>query len=407
MQQFTYTAKDPTGQLIHADVDATDEKEAVKLITAKQLFPLEVNQKAGALHISFIEKFTHRISVKEKVVFTRQLATMVKAGLPIAKALRLLQEQVTNPKLKEVVQSLSANIEGGTSLSQAFRQYIDLFGPIYISMVEAGEASGNLDDVLLKLADQEEKSAAIRSKIRGALTYPVVVLVVLMLVAVLMLTMVLPQVGKMYTDLHQSLPLFTKIMLGTSHLVTKFWYLFILLLIGAGYGLRMYLKSPPGVAQVDSIKVSAPVFGSLMQKLYMARFARTLGSLIASGVPIIQALTIVAQSMNNVHMEEEVTKIADRVKSGVAMSQLVGQSHWFLPLVSQMLSVGEQTGTLGDSLEKVASYYEDEVDQAVKNISTLIEPATMIVLGGLVAFLIAAVLLPIYGLVSKVGVGGP
>ncbi len=405
MQQYYYVAKDATGQLVKAEVEAASEKEATKLLVAKQLFPLEIGTKKPGLDSSFLDKILHRVSTKEKVIFTRQLATMVKAGLPIAKALRMLEQQMTNPKLKEIIRSLSSSLEGGVSLSQSLAQHADIFSTIYISMVEAGEVSGNLDEVLLKLADQEEKNQAIRSKIRGALTYPAVVLAVLLGVSTLMLTLVLPQVGKMYEDLKKPLPVFTRIMLALSNFTTHYWYITVLVLIGAGYGLRMYIKSAPGRSQLDSLKTKVPLFGQLMEKVYMARFARTLGSLISTGVPILQALTIVAQSINNVNFERAILDITNRVKSGTSLSELITDHPMFLPLVGQMLAVGEQTGTLGDSLEKVASYYEDEVDQAVKNISTLIEPATMVVLGVMVAFLIGAVLLPIYGLVSGVSSG--
>lgn len=403
MQQFTYSAKDASGRLIKAEVEAANASEAAKLLTSKQLFPLSIEvRKQNTFNIEGGLSLLQRISSKDKVIFTRQLATLVKAGLPLAKALRVLQEQIENPKMLRLVRSVSASVEGGTTLSQSLAHYPDVFSPIYIAMVEAGEVSGNLEETLIRLANQEEKTQAINAKIKGAFTYPVVVLGVLIAVMVLMITLVLPQVGQMYLDLKKPLPITTQILLAISAVFTRFWYLFVLLAIGLVYWARLYLRSSQGRSQLDRLKFNIPLFSGLLKKLYMARFARTMGSLVASGVPILQALSIASKSMNNIHLEAAIKEVAGKVKAGTTMSQPLTQHPLFLPLLGQMLAVGEQTGTIGESLEKVATYYEDEVDEAVKNISTLIEPATMIVLGGMVAFLIASVLLPIYGLVSSV-----
>jgi type IV pilus assembly protein PilC len=255
---------------------------------------------------------------------------------------------------------------------------------------------------LAQLANQEEKTAAINSKIKSAFTYPIVVLVVLLAVFVMMIVLVLPQVANMYKDLKTPLPPLTQALLAIANTFKKFYYLFFLAFAGIAYGVRAFILTPRGKYLTDTAKIRVPVVKVLVMKLYMSRFSRTLGSLVASGVPVLQALNITSRSMNNVRMETAVNEVTEQVKSGVAMSVPISDNPMFLTLVGQMIGVGEQTGTLGDSLNKVASYYEDEVDEAVKNISTLIEPATMVVLGGLVAFLIAAVLLPIYGLVSSI-----
>lgn len=401
MQSFTYQAKDASGKIIKAEVEATSQGEAAKLLVSKQLFPLSIEpRKTGAS--SFSLESLSRITAKDKVLFTRQLSTLVKAGLPIAQAMRILEEQIENPKMLRMIKKITGNIEGGTPLSTALKDYPAVFGPIYISMVEAGEASGSLDVTLSRLAAQEEKTAAINSKIRSAFTYPIVVLAVLIAVMVLMVVTVLPQVAKMYVDLKTPLPPLTNMLMALSVAMTKFWYLFILGAVALAYAAKIYLYSPKGRAQVDHLKLVAPVVSVLIKKLYMSRFARTLGSLVASGVPVLQALQITSKAMNNTILEKSVLQVAEQVKAGIAMSEPISHNTNFLPLVGQMIRVGEQTGTMGDSLEKVASYYEDEVDEAVKNISTLIEPATMVVLGGMVAFLIAAVLMPIYGLVSNI-----
>ena len=402
MQVFTYKAKDSAGLLVQAEVEATTASEAAKLLTAKNLFPysIEPRKEGGFAGISL--ESLNRITFKDKLIFTRQLATLVKAGLPLAPALRILISQTENPKMLRLVTEISNTVEGGTALSVALAKHPDLFNTIYISMVEAGEVSGNLDETLQRLANQEEKAAAINSKIKGALTYPLVVLAVLIAVMILMVVLVLPQVGKMYSDLKQPLPPLTQALLAVSHAFVHFWYLFIVFFAGLAYAARLWAKTPSGKSKIDTFKMIVPGFGLLVKKLYMARFARTLGGLVTTGVPVLQAMAITAKSMNNVHMEKAVNDVATKVKSGIVMSKPILEDPLFIPLVGQMLSVGEQTGTMGDSLNRVAQYFEDEVDEAVKNISTLIEPATMVILGGLVAFLIAAVLLPVYGLVTKI-----
>lgn len=402
MQQFTYEAKDASGQIIKAKVEAATISDAAKLLTSKQLFPLSIAPLSSGFLGGFSLDSLSRISGKDRVLFTRQLATLVKAGLPIAKSLELLQKQISNPKMLKLVKEISSSVQGGLPLSQALREHPLIFGTIYISLVEAGEASGNLDETLAQLANQEEKTQAINSKIKSAFTYPIVVLVVLIAVFIMMIVLVLPQVGKMYTDLKQPLPPLTQALLQIANLFTKYYYLFILAGGGILYAIRAFLLTPKGKYQLDTAKISLPVVKVLVMKLYMSRFARTLGSLVASGVPVLQALNITSRAMNNVRLEAAVNEVTEQVKSGVAMSIPISNNPMFLTLVGQMIGVGEQTGTLGDSLNKVATYYEDEVDEAVKNISTLIEPATMVILGGLVAFLIAAVLLPIYGLVTSI-----
>ena len=402
MQIYTYSAKDKNQQIIKAEVEAASVAEAAKLLTSKELFPLTIEEKGSGMFGGLSLDALSHIGAKDRVLFTRQLATLVKAGLPLAQALRILRGQISNKKLLALTNHLSTDVEGGMQLSQALSAYPNVFGSIYVSMVQAGEVSGTLDETLLRLAAQEEKTAAINSKIRSAFTYPVVVLVVLVAVMILMITLVLPQVGGMYADLKQPLPPLTQALLGISKAFTKFWYLFLLALVGVVYAARVWLLSPNGRHAVDKAKISVPVISVLVLKLYMSRMTRTLGSLVTTGVPVLQALDITSKSMNNSILEAAIKDVAEKVRAGIAMSQPISENPVFLPMVGQMIAVGEQTGTLGDSLNKIATYYEDEVDEAVKNISTLIEPITMVVLGGMVAFLIAAVLLPIYGLVTKI-----
>ncbi len=405
MNEFIYTAKNQDGEVVKAKVEAASKSDAVAVLTGQNLFPVDIRlpEEAG-LKVRF-QRFiqdVRPVRSKDKVIFTRQMATLIRGGLPLAKTLQLLVDQVDNKKLKEVIEDISNSVQGGSSLADAMRQHPKIFDTIYISMVEAGEKGGNLDDTMMRLATQEEKSQEIRSKVRSALTYPTVVLVVLVAVSILMITMVIPQVANMYNELGEPLPLSTSILMAAAGFMTSYWYVLVVILIGAVLGLRTYAHTENGRAKLDRAKLSIPGVKLIVKKVYMARFTRTMSSLINSGVSVLEALEITSKAINNVHIEEAIQHVKERVKSGDPISKPITNNPMFLPLVGQMIQVGEQTGSIGDSMDKVADYFEAEVDEAMENISTLIEPATMVILGLLVAFLIAAVLLPIYGLVSSV-----
>lgn len=403
MKEFIYQAVDAKGETIKAHVKATTVEEAVKLLTERNLYPYSVEPiSTSKFQIDVLLKKLHRIKGADTVIFTRQLATLIKAGLPIANAMRLLVGQMENPNMKELVQEVNRLLEAGNTLAESLAKYPDVFNKVYLNIVEAGETSGKLEDVLLKLADQEERNAEINRKIKGALMYPAVILVVILIVAAIMISVVLPEVGKIYVELKQEVPFQTKILLNLADFMKKFWWLFAILFAGAVYGIRIYISTTDGRKAIDRLKLNIPMFKTLVRKLYMTRFTSTLSALVNSGVPVLQALDITSRAINNVHLEKSIKAVAVRVKGGAALSKPIEDDPLFLPLVGKMIAVGEQTGTIGDSLQRIAGYYEDEVNDAVDNISSLIEPATMVVLGLIIAFLVAAVLLPIYGIVNNI-----
>jgi type IV pilus assembly protein PilC len=307
--------------------------------------------------------------------------------------------------LHEIVVQVVASVEGGQSLSQAFAAYPKAFNDVYVSLVAAGESSGSLDKALERIANQQEKDAAIVSKIRGALIYPVIVLVVIALVLVFMLTTVLPQVGGLYKDLHQQLPLLTRILLAVSTFIQKGWLLVLIGLVGLVFAGRNYLQTEQGKSVADRFKLTMPIFGRIYQKVYMARFSRTLGTMLESGIPMLEALRIVKNAIGNVHVEAVLEKAMSGVKGGKALSStLENHEDTFVKLVPQMIKIGEQSGAIDSMLDRVATYYENEVDEEIKNISTTIEPVLMVVLGVTVGGVIAAILLPVYSLVGSGGV---
>lgn len=406
MIEFQYTAKDKVSKaIVKGKISADNQMAAADILDSKDMYPIKVERIStggvfGKLNIG------NKVSKKSVVIFTRQLSTMVKAGLPINQALNTSIDQVTDKKFHEILEKISASVEGGHTLSHSFGQYPEIFDIVYTNLIEAGETSGTLDDTLIRLADQQEKQLSLARKVRGALIYPVIVLVVIIGVMLYMMATVMPQISSLYEELDKPLPFLTQMTITISSAVTKFWPLTILLVVGTILGIRAYLKTPVGKKAWNRLELNLPVLGPLFKKLYMARFSRTMSSLVNSGVPLLEALSISAVAINNIVLAEIVTKASEEVKSGKKLSEALMKNEYFLKLVPQMISVGEESGELGNMLAKIATFYEEEVDQTVKNLSTVIEPALIIMLGGMVFFIILAILYPIYSLVGE-GINPP
>jgi type IV pilus assembly protein PilC len=401
MQTFTYSAhKTESGENIQAEVQAENEREAAKLLMGQGLFPISIDIKGGNDVLTKVG-LGARVSGKDRVIFTRQLSTLINAGLPLTQSLRTVSEQITNKSFHDIVLQVVSSVESGISLSQSFAQHPKVFNAIYISLVAAGEASGSLDKALERIANQQEKDAAIVGKIRSALIYPVIVLVVILAVLLFMITTVLPQVAGLYSGLHVQLPITTRLLLVISTFITHFWFLVAIAVVGLGYAAYNYMKTPTGKSIVDNFKLHMPIFGHIYRKMYMARFARTLGTMLQSGIPMLEALRIVKDAIANVHVEAVIETSMSGVKGGKALSSTLENHEAFLKLVPQMIKIGEQSGAIDSMLDRVATYYENEVDEEVKNISTTIEPVLMVVLGVVVGGVIAAILLPVYSLVGS------
>lgn len=400
MIDFVYTAKDrEADKEVKGRIQADSEQAAANILIGKKLYPINIAPATGTGINRSINLF-NKVSSKNRVIFTRQLATLVKAGLPISQALATAIGQVNDKNFQQILQKIAASVEGGTSLADSFAQYPAVFNQVYVSLVHAGEESGTLDDALERLADQQEKEQQIVSKVRGALIYPALVLATIVAVVIFMFVSVLPQIVGLYDELKKELPILTRIMFSITQTVMRFWPLFLLLLVATIFGIRAYVRTPKGREQFDRLKMRVPVFGTLFRKVYMARFSRTMASLVNSGVPLLEGLKTSSEAINNVVLKKEVVDAADQVKNGMSLSSALENAKHFLPLVPQMIKVGEDSGSLGDMLDKVASFYEDEVDQTVKNLSTIIEPIMMIILGLMVMFIIIAILYPVYSLVG-------
>jgi len=400
VKKFTYEAKDlSTGKIVSAEVQADTENAAAKLLLAQGFAPRKISEVDATG--SLIDRVTGRITLKHKVIFTRQLATLIGAGLPLSQSLHTVREQTENKRMQSVVDDVIASVEGGKNLSEAFGKHDDVFDSIFLALVTAGEASGTLDDSLRRIATQQEKDAAMMSKIKGAMMYPAIVLVVICLVVAFMMFTVVPQVKKLYIDMKQQLPMITQVMVGISEFMLHYWYIVIGVLVVAGYFYMQWLKTEDGIRFKDTMKLNIPMFGSMFRKLYMARFTRTGQTLLKTGVPMLDMLRISSEALNNTIVSKSIDNAAAKVKGGKALSDSIRTEEYILPFVPQMISIGEQSGKVDEMMGKAAQVYEDEIDEEIKALSTAIEPLLMVVMAVVAGGLVAAILLPIYGLVGK------
>ena len=401
MLSYQYTARNPqTGQKISATVEADSEAAASKLISNQGLVPTNIKLNSG--NANLLGHLTNRVPAKDRVLFSRQLSTLINAGLPLLQALRSVNDQTVNKALKVVLTQVIGDVEGGATLSSSLAKHPRIFNQVYISLVAAGETSGTLDAALERLALQQEKDADLNSKIRGAMMYPIIVLLVMVGVVGFMVVKVLPQVKGIYTSLPgANLPLVTRVLLAVSDFAIKYWWIVILGLVLLGFFTSRWARTGPGKEVIDKFKMKGWPIGQLFMKLYMARFARTGTTLVASGVPLLQMLDVTARAVNNVHIERAIRKAMEKVKGGKSLSDSLEGDPNFLPLVPNMLRIGEQSGAIEEMMAKVADYYEKEVDNEVANISSIIEPVMMVVLGVVAFIIVAAILLPIYGLAGN------
>lgn len=402
MLTFVYTARDTsTNKVVHSTVQAESERAAAKLLMGQGIVPLEIVEQSKKNNI--LAKFTNRIRAKDRIIFTRQLATLINAGLPLAQSLRTLSSQTENKAMVSVINDIITAIEGGNSLSQSFGKHPGVFDEVYLALIAAGEASGTLDQALERIANQQEKDAELLGKVRGAMVYPAIVLVVIMGVIGFMLFTVVPQIERLYQDLKKTLPFTTQVMVDGANFMAQYWWL-VLFFLGVGiYFLRRYIKTDNGREVVDTLKIRMPLFGPMFMKLYMARFARTGQTLMSTGVPMLEMMRISSRAVNNRVISHSLDKAADKVKGGKALSIALKSDDNILPLVPQMIGIGEQSGGIDKMMGKAASYYEDELDNTIRSISTAIEPLLMVCLAVVAGFMVAAILLPVYSLVDTTG----
>jgi len=403
MRKFDYEAKDQTtNKVVKATVQAESEREAAKLLTNQGFSPISIKESKAEENI--FSRLSNRITTKDKVVFTRQLSTLIGAGLPLAQSLRTLVDQTPNRRFKGVIQEIIASIEGGKTLHDSFAKHPEVFDKLFLALVAAGEKSGTLDEALQRVAAQQEKDAAIVGKIRGAMTYPVIVLVVILGVMIFMLLTVVPQVEKLYIDLHQQLPFVTLAIVGLSNFLVHFWWLMLIITAISVYLLVQYARTDAGKRASDNIKLNIPIFKGLYLRLYMARFNRMGQTLLDTGVSMLDMLKIASDAVNNSVISVEIDSAAERVKGGKDLSSSLAAEEHIPQLVSQMIKIGEKSGRIDEMMGKTATIYENELDEDINSLSTAIEPILMVVLAIVAGGMVAAVLLPIYSLVNTLQV---
>ncbi len=400
MATFTYKARTRQGEVLQDQVEGTDTMAVAASLRQQGLLVIDVKEQ-GVAQKDILAPFK-RVKLGDTVVFTRQFATMINAGLPIVRALYVLSEQTENPKLKDVIDLVRKDVEAGLELSEALDKHPSVFDRLYVEMVRAGEIGGILDGVLLRIADQLEKDQELRRKVKSAMTYPIVVLGFVSLILAGMLIFIVPQFEGIYESLGGTLPLPTRMLLTVSEVFRKFWYIVLLLIVAIWLGMRQYRKTEQGARRFDKIKISAPIFGPLFHKAALSRFARTLGSLMRSGVPILQALDIVGETVNNRIIADAVSDVKQGVREGEVIARPLAGHDVFPPMVVQMLAVGEETGAVDTMLDKVADFYDDEVTAAVDSLTSIIEPVMIAVIGGMVGLAVIALYMPMFNIINLI-----
>jgi type IV pilus assembly protein PilC len=401
---FQYKVRDSQGRLLQGSLDGDNQALVATKLRQMGYTPITIEQeKAGNLQRDLkIPGITDRVGGKDVAVFSRQFATMISSGLSLMRALHILHEQTENKQLATVVNEVRMDVEKGASLSQALARHPKVFTRLYVAMVRAGETGGVLDGVLVQLAGILEKQVELKRKIKSAMTYPVAVMCLVLMIVTAMLVFVVPTFEALYADLGGTLPLPTRILLTISGIVTKWLPVIIVVEIAAVFGFRKWLQSERGRAIWDSFKLRVPVFGKLVHKTAMTRFSRTLAVLLRSGVPILEALEITSETVNNTVVAGAIKETQEAVKRGESIAAPLAAHPVFPPMVVQMLAVGEETGQVDEMLEKVADFYDQEIEATVDALTSLLEPLLIVVMGGAVGGMVVALYMPMFQIINLV-----
>ncbi|MAF13481.1 MAG: phytochrome sensor protein [Parcubacteria group bacterium] len=400
MPNFRYRAKDEDDQTHEGIIQAATADVGADLLADEGLVVLSLKEEKVPLAERSLE-FLNRVKIKDLVIFSRQLSVIISATIPLVQGLKILIEQTESPVLKTIISEISDDIEGGAKLSSALARHPQVFSNFFINIVKSGETSGKLDEVLIYLADQQEKDYDLSAKIKGAMIYPAFIISGLAAVGSLMMVVVVPQLTSVLTETGVTLPLSTRILIGISDFMTAFWWLLLIFLVLAIVGLRMAIKTVNGKKYWDTFILRLPVFGSLFQKIILVRFSRSLHTLITGGVPLTKSLEIVSAVVGNSVYQKLIEETVTEVEDGRPIATIFLDSKEVPAMVSQMLNLGEKTGRIDEILDKLADFYSREVDNLVSNLVTLLEPMVMIMMGVAVGILVSAIILPMYNLASS------
>jgi type II secretory pathway component PulF len=401
MPTYIYHARDLQGVDHKGTIETADERQVTRIIGKKGLIVISIKLK-DQNRTKIFDKFVNKVSFDELVIATRQLATMIESGLVLSEALDILADQQANKNFKDILLEVSRDLKGGIELAVALKKHPRVFPAIYVSLVKAGEESGKLDAVLTQLANTLEKDRDFRSKVRGAMIYPVLVIGMMFVVMLVMMIFVIPRLTSLYTQSSIELPLPTKILIGTSSFLINFWWLLILVITGAIFAFRRWIATPEGRFKFDEIVLKTPIVGKIVKATTMTNFTRTFGLLITAGIPLLDALTIVANVIGNSVYKRALENTFKGVERGLTFSKQLEAVGVFPTIIYQMFRVGEETGKIDKVAFKMSEYFESESDQMLKNITIIIEPVILIVLGVGVTFLVLSIILPIYKLTTSI-----
>lgn len=402
--EFIYTATNKNGKNVQGTLEANSREEALKTLRHQDLRPLAVKVASSKSSRGFLG-LGKTVKLKELVVFTRQLSTMVSAGVPLNRSLATLQEQADSEYFKKVLAGVSKDVQAGNPLGESFAKYPHVFNDVYINMVKAGEAGGILEEILKRLANQIEKESSIKKKIKSAMTYPAVIMAVTVVGFFGIMIFIIPKIAAILKDLggeNAQLPIYTRAMLGVSGFMQHYAIIIFAVLLLLGYVIKRYIQTPEGKYQFHALMLKTPIVSTVITKVAIARFARTFASLMSAGVGVLDALEVTGGAIGNKVIEKELRDAAKEVKNGKQLSEPLSKSKHFPPIVGQMLAVGEETGKVDEILVKVADFYEEEVTAVIDALSSLIEPLMIIVLGGVVGLIAASVMGPIAGLSKNI-----
>lgn len=411
MAVFEYEAIGPGGVKKRSTIEAGSQQEAIKQLRSRGFKPTKIRE-SKKISAAFVEGkkqksrfkiFGRRVSQTEMVQFTQQLATLQDAGLPIVRSLKILADQMKPGTFQDQLNKVTEDVEGGSTLSEALEKFPKTFNNLFVAMIKAGEAGGVLDTILQRLSDFQEKSMKLRKKVQGALVYPIAVICVAGLILGFIMTKVIPQFQKMFADMNTALPGPTQALLGFAEAVQSYWWLTPLVVFGVVGAIRAVGATSAGELMIDKSKLNAPIFGQIIRKSTISRFCRTLGTLISSGVPILEALEIVRAAVGNRVISDAIEQVCGSIREGETIAEPLGQSGVFDPMLVNMIDIGEETGELDKMLNKISDNYDLDVDVLVESLSSLLEPVLIVGMGGAVGFIVVALFMPLLSIIQQVG----
>ncbi len=398
MAKYTYVAVDSNGKTVKGDYDAKNRNEVVDFLHEKGLVVVSIDEAVATSFKNILNFQIGGVPLNNKVIFAKQLSTMISAGLPLIQALEILANQEKNSAFKSSLQNVVRLVEGGSKLSNALSKQKGIFSQVELNLISAGEESGNMAEMIQRVAENLEKQKNFQSKVRSAMIYPTIIFFAIIVVVVLLMTFMVPAVEDLYSDFGGDLPLVTKIVVKISNFFVNYWWAVLISLVSAFIGFRYYYSTPSGKEVIQRLLLTMPIFGALNTKIQLAEFSRLLALLLKSGIQIIDALNIVAGALSNVHFEKAIKNAALEVEKGVPLAVPISKSEDFPLIVSRIIATGENTGNLDKVLEDLAKYYQTEVDYMTENLTKMMEPIILLVVGGVVGFLAAVIYMPIYNL---------